>query len=78
MTEPRHLSNDRESEEDRRSQASRQIVTGAIFLGVGLILTVATFGAAASSPSGGTYILAYGPMIYGAITLFRGVAGRNG
>ena len=78
MTEPRHLSKDREAEEDRRSRASRQIVTGGIFLGLGLILTVATFGAAASSPTGGTYIIAYGPMIYGGITLLRGVAGRNG
>jgi len=78
MTEPRHLSESSDQEDDRSSRSSRQITTGAVFLVLGIIITAVTFGLASSSPSGGTYVIAYGPMVYGAITLIRGLASKNG
>ena len=56
-----------------RSRGIRQIVIGAIIFVVGLIITVATFSAASSSRTGGTYFIAYGPMIIGVIGIIRGV-----
>lgn len=57
---------------ERRTQKTNDIVFGSLLLGVGLIITMATYGSV--SESGGTYIVAYGPMIVGAIKLFRGLA----
>jgi len=58
---------------ERRSRKQKDIVLGAILLGVGLLITVATYNSA--SQSGGTYFIAYGPMIVGVIRLFKGLAG---
>jgi hypothetical protein len=58
---------------ERRSRKQKDIVLGSILLGVGLLITVGTYGSA--SQSGGTYFIAYGPMIVGVIRLFRGLAG---
>jgi hypothetical protein len=58
---------------ERRSRKQKDIVLGAILLGVGLLITVGTYGSA--SQSGGTYFIAYGPMIVGVIRLFKGFAG---
>ena len=78
MTEPRHLPGNRDDEDEQPSQSSRQITIGAVFLVLGIILTAGTYGLASSSPSGGTYLIAYGPMIYGVITLIRGLINRGG
>ena len=58
---------------DRRSRKQKDIVFGSILLGVGLLITLGTYDSA--SQSGGTYFIAYGPMIVGVIRLFRGLAG---
>jgi len=55
-----------------RSRGIRQIVIGAIIFVVGLVITVATYSSASSSPTGGTYFVAYGPMIIGVISMIRG------
>jgi hypothetical protein len=75
MTAPR---NDPRSDEDhaRRAHANSQLAWGAVLLGIGIVVTVATYGSA--SQSGGTYIIAYGPMIVGVIKIFRGLAAMNG
>jgi uncharacterized membrane protein YiaA len=52
------------------------IIIGGLLLAVGLIVTVATHDHA--SREGGTYVIAYGPMIFGAIRLFRGLARKLG
>jgi uncharacterized membrane protein YiaA len=62
------------AESERKSRKQTDIVFGSILLGIGLLITLGTYDAAASSSSGGTYIIAYGPMIVGAIRLFRGLA----
>jgi len=58
---------------ERRSRKQKDIVLGSILLGVGLLITVGTYNSA--SQSGGTYFIAYGPMIVGVIRLFKGLAG---
>jgi uncharacterized membrane protein YiaA len=62
------------AESERKSRKQTDIVFGSILLAVGVLITLGTYDAAASSSSGGTYIIAYGPMIVGAIRLFRGLA----
>lgn len=59
-------------EQERRAKRSRDITFGAILLIVGIIITAATYDSA--SREGGTYIVAWGPMVYGAIRLFKGLA----
>jgi hypothetical protein len=56
-----------------RNRGIRQIVIGAIIFVVGLIITIATYSAASSSPTGGTYFVAYGPMIIGVVSIIRGL-----
>ena len=59
-------------ESDRRAAKSKNIVLGLILLVVGTIVTVATYDSA--SRQGGTYIIAWGPMVFGAIRLIKGLA----
>jgi hypothetical protein len=55
-----------------RGRGIRQIVIGAVIFVIGLIITIATYSAASSSHTGGTYFVAYGPMIIGVISMIRG------
>ena len=55
-----------------RKRGIQQIVIGAVLFVVGLIITVATYSGVSSSPRGGTYFVAYGPMIFGVIGMIRG------
>ena len=55
-----------------RKRGMRQIVIGAVVVVVGLVITVATYSSASSSPTGGTYVVAYGPMILGVVYVIRG------
>jgi hypothetical protein len=48
------------------------IVLGLILIIVGVLITAVTYDSA--SREGGTYFVAYGPIIFGAIRLFRGLA----
>jgi len=58
---------------ERRSKRNADLVIGGLLFGLGLLVTVGTYGSA--SESGGTYVVAYGPMIVGVIRIFRGLAG---
>jgi len=55
---------------------ANQIVFGAVLLIIGVLITAATYGSA--SQSGGTYIVAYGPMIVGVIKIVRGLGMLGG
>jgi hypothetical protein len=55
-----------------RKRGMKQIVIGALLFVVGLVITVATYSSASSG--GGTYFVAYGPMIVGVIWVIRGIA----
>jgi len=56
-----------------RKRGMRQIVIGAVIFVIGLVITVATYSSASSSPTGGTYVVAYGPMILGVVYVIRGI-----
>jgi hypothetical protein len=61
---------------ENRSRATGDIVFGIILLVVGIAITAATYGSA--TRQGGTYIVAYGPIVVGAIKLIRGLARLGG
>jgi uncharacterized membrane protein len=52
------------------------IAIGVILLIVGIVITVVTHDHA--SKQGGTYVVAYGPIVYGVITIIRGLAKLGG
>ena len=56
---------------ERDARRRNDIVFGSLLLVAGLMITVFTFNSA--SQSGGTYIVAYGPIIVGVIKLARGL-----
>lgn len=53
--------------------ANRDLTVGGAWLLGGLLVTMVTFGLAASSPGGGHYVIASGAMLYGAIRVIRGL-----
>jgi len=59
-------------ESERRSRKTADLAFGSILFAVGLLITMFTYDAA--SQSGGTYVIAYGPMLVGAIRIIRGLA----
>lgn len=70
-SQPLHVNGDFERDA-RRALARKNILIGALLLGGGLVLTIATWSAASSG--GGTYVLAWGPIIFGGIRLVRGLS----
>ncbi len=70
--EPREP-DDRAWDPDEGSGLNGHLVIGIIALLVGLLITVVTY-SNASGASGGTYVVAYGPMAYGVVSIIRGLA----
>jgi hypothetical protein len=62
-------------EDERTSGGSgiRNMVVGGIWCVGGILVTVITYSAAASSPTGGRYFVAWGAIIFGAIQFFKGL-----
>ncbi len=56
----------------KKSRASKDMIFGALWCVGGLIVTAVTYSSASSG--GGTYVVAWGAIIFGAIQFFRGVA----
>jgi hypothetical protein len=77
MGAPRHLEghDEDESRSERRSQGARQLGIGAFLLLIGIAVTAVTYGSA--STDGGTYIIAYGPIVVGVISIIRGLVGMS-
>jgi hypothetical protein len=61
----------------RAAHANRMIITGLIFFAIGLVITLVTYSSATSGRGGGTYIVAWGPMVVGVIRIFRGLVSRG-
>lgn len=59
------------TERAARVHAQRSIVWGVVWLVAGIVITAATYNAA--SREGGTYVVAYGPILVGVIKIFRGI-----
>jgi hypothetical protein len=57
---------------ERQSRRNADIGFGLVLLIVGILITAVTYDSA--SQQGGTYVIAYGPIVVGAIRLIRGLA----
>jgi uncharacterized membrane protein len=55
-----------------RKQGIAAIVIGVALLVIGVAVTVATYASASASSTGGTYIVAWGPIVFGPIAAIRG------
>lgn len=73
MGEARHLPGHDEDEppSERRSRGAIQLGIGGLLIVAGIVITAVTYGGA--STEGGTYIIAYGPIVVGVITIVRGL-----
>jgi hypothetical protein len=56
----------------KRSQGTTQMLVGGGLVILGIVITTATHDAAVSN-GGGTYLVAYGPIIFGVIRFFQGL-----
>jgi uncharacterized membrane protein YvbJ len=62
----------------RRKHYARHMSIGVGLFALGLVITVATFAAAASSPEGGYYVITYGLMLSGVGDFLYGLVGWLG
>jgi hypothetical protein len=60
-----------------RTAAEKRMLSGALWFLGGILVTVLSYGSAASSPSGGTYVIAWGAIVFGALRFFQGLSGRD-
>jgi len=56
---------------EARAQGVRMMLIGALFAVVGIVITATTYSAA--SHGGGTYMIMYGPIIFGPIRFIQGL-----
>jgi hypothetical protein len=59
--------------EAARLHAKRTIALGAAFVAVGLAISIVTYLMASHNPHGGTYLVAWGPVVFGVFTVVRGL-----
>jgi hypothetical protein len=57
--------------------AEKQMLSGAVWCIGGLLVTGITWLVAASGSGGGTYVVAWGAILFGGIQFFRGLGNRN-
>ncbi|GEM_PF-4368911 len=57
----------------RRSSALKSIGVGVVIAIIGIVITAATYAAAASNPGGGSYVVAWGAVIFGGFQAIRGI-----
>lgn len=60
--------------EDLKQAGRKNMLAGALWCIGGIVVTAMTYDAAASSPTGGSYVIAWGAIIFGAAQCFRGLA----
>jgi predicted phage tail protein len=65
-----------EAREESRSKGTAQLWVGGACLVAGILITAATYGSAVAD-GGGMYVIAYGPIAYGLITIARGVIAKS-
>ena len=61
-----------------RATAGRNIVVGALWCVGGILVTSLSYSAAANSPTGGHYFMAWGAILFGGIQFFKGLAKLGG
>ena len=52
----------------------RNMVIGGAICFIGIAVTIGSYHAAANSPSGGQYVIAWGAVIFGGIQFFKGLS----
>jgi hypothetical protein len=57
----------------KRKRGAWQMVIGGLLAVAGTIITIVTYSDASSDAEGGTYIVAWGPIIFGLILFFQGL-----
>ena len=62
-----------DDEPDPRAMAVRQLLVGVMLVVVGVVVTAATYSTARHD--GDRYLLAFGPIVIGAIAMVRGFVG---
>ena len=75
MAAPRRFTDEAHDASDLevvRARARRQLAVGVAMVMIGGVITLATYGSAAGG--GGTYIIAYGPIIFGVIRIVRSLS----
>jgi hypothetical protein len=63
--------------EDPARAAERRMLSGALWCVGGILVTLITYFSAASSPSGGTYFVAWGAIVFGGLRFFQGLTSKN-
>jgi hypothetical protein len=53
---------------------SGRAITGLVIMIIGIVITVGSYSAASNSPTGGTYVVAWGAIIFGGLQFFRGLS----
>lgn len=66
-----------EPENPAQTEARKRMFIGAVWCAGGIVVTFVTYLAAASGPFGGTYVVAWGAIVWGAIRFFQGWRARN-
>ena len=56
-----------------RAGALAQMGTGVVLFVIGLLITIGTYAAASSGGTGGFYLVSWGPMVFGAVRVVRGL-----
>lgn len=52
----------------------KNVIFGALWCIGGIVVTAATYQAAANSPGGGSYVVAWGAIVFGGVQFLRGLA----
>jgi hypothetical protein len=68
---PKAIEVDPLHQEKQRKHRIREIRVGLFFVALGLVATIGTYVLVSSSPEGGTYLIMYGPVVYGLIKIAR-------
>lgn len=56
----------------------KDMAIGGLICLIGLVVTIGTYAAASSSPTGGRYTVAWGAIVFGGFRFFKGLAGAGG
>lgn len=58
----------------KREAAYANMGKGGVICLIGIVVTVATYASAASSPNGGSYVIAWGAILFGGIRFLQGLS----
>lgn len=63
----------RQYSQAHRDAAVRNMAVGGVICVIGLVVSIGSYQAAASSPSGGSYVVAWGAVIFGGFQFLKGL-----